>query len=415
MKKTNLILILSLSFFGIPLVATDEPTSKGLLEASRVLDVLGAWQPAELSHATKKLLISVFSGNLGDVQKYLKDPEVQINTTDQPMDAYSAGGIGTPLQHAISHGHKHIIDYLLTEPRLDVNARNMMGNSALHEIIKYTELSLDDQKEVIIKLINKEPNLVNTKNFDGNTPLFYVKNLEIALLLLSKGALLKVRNNRGQTALHLKGPHPEIVNLLADTYADLADLNAQDSRGWTALHNFASTESAAEAITILLKKGTDPNIKNRYGFTPLYSAAFAGLVENAKALLASPKINLTIKANTELTALEQAETIEDIMMMPPHQLASYQKGRAEVARAIKEHLRYSPLRAAWLVSLGAATAVQDEYPTTAGAPVGSADGGAPSSDDRPLLKIPAHFDLGVEKSKFDPGVEESKGHDSDVD
>jgi hypothetical protein len=34
--------------------------------------------------------------------------------------------------------------------------------------------------------------------------------------------------------------------------------------------------------------------------------------------------------------------------------------------------------------------------------------------------MPAHFDLGVEESKFDPGVddpgvEESKGHDSDVD
>jgi len=51
-----------------------------------------------------------------------------------------------------------------------------------------------------------------------------------------------------------------------------ADVNKADRRGNTALHHAIINENH-EAIHSLIKNGSDPNLKNNYGFSPLDKAS----------------------------------------------------------------------------------------------------------------------------------------------
>jgi hypothetical protein len=112
----------------------------------------------------------------------------------------------------------------------------------------------------------------------GNTPLHWAAtggNLEVAELMIARKLNVDVKNNAGQTPLHLaiKGPDPplnrgrhqycSVVNMLL---ANHADINAQDDEGRTPLHYSIRFGALAR---LLLKKGSDPSIRDRSGETPL--------------------------------------------------------------------------------------------------------------------------------------------------
>ena len=72
------------------------------------------------------------------------------------------------------------------------------------------------------------------RDADGETPLFYVAQPDVAQLLLEAGASVYARNDYGMTPLHdasILG-RIEIVQLLLEAGADV---NARDERGWTPL------------------------------------------------------------------------------------------------------------------------------------------------------------------------------------
>ena len=98
--------------------------------------------------------------------------------------------------------------------------------------------------EQIESILAEKPELVNTKDDDGYTPLHLAVTIfgkqEAVKLLIAKGADVNAKGNMGATPLHLtltKLGDKEMVKLLVDNGADV---NAKDNLGGTVLHHLTA-------------------------------------------------------------------------------------------------------------------------------------------------------------------------------
>ena len=126
----------------------------------------------------------------------------------------------------------------------DVNAKNSYGWTPLHEAAYWGNLD-------IAKLLLERGADVNAKSSVGNTPLYWAasrNNLDIAKLLIENGADVNAKDLNGMTPLHWAAHRGnlDIAKLLIENGADV---NAKDSDGKTPLDRSASTN-----ITALLRK-----------------------------------------------------------------------------------------------------------------------------------------------------------------
>ena len=139
--------------------------------------------------------------------------------------------------------HLEKIEVMLESGLVDVNAKDNRGWSPLHWA------SANNAIEVAKLLIERGAD-VDAKNVDGWTPLHWASArnyIELAELLIKAGADVNSENNDGQTPLHWASwnSHIEIVKFLIEKGADV---EAKDNRGITPLHLAYSDE-----MKVLLK------------------------------------------------------------------------------------------------------------------------------------------------------------------
>ena len=210
----------------------------------------------------------------------------------------------TALMLAAAKGHKEIVGALL-EKDANVNAANQYGNTALIWAAENGHVA------TVSALLEKGAN-VNTKNQYGDTALIWAaKNghLEIVRALLEKGAEVNAKNNNGSTALMWAAwnGHEKIaeqLNTVIEANEHLikagksgnlydarkalqngANVNTQDTKGYTALI-WAAREGHIEIVRALLEKDSiEVNTKNQYGNTALIWAAMNGYKEIVELLL----------------------------------------------------------------------------------------------------------------------------------
>lgn len=105
----------------------------------------------------------------------------------------------------------------------------------------------------------------------GTTPLHHavrMRQTEIAVLLIERGADPRLTDSHGQTALHLAEDRAVAERLIAQG----ADVHARDHFGFTALHT-ACRRADLDVAALLLDSGADVNAENADGRTPYRCAS----------------------------------------------------------------------------------------------------------------------------------------------
>ena len=170
-------------------------------------------------------------------------------------------------------------------------------------------------------LIDKYHVNVNTKNEYGETSLykaFFNNATNACKLLIKKGADVNIRNNQGETPLHLA------TQLMYDdvVWCELllkkgADVNARDNNGLTPLHSVLNSlcycEDKLPVVKLLIKKGADVNAIAYRDRTPLLSAIIGIRKEDrlsAIKLLIDNGADINYKDKKGHTPLDYVEYLE---------------------------------------------------------------------------------------------------------
>ncbi|XP_065012078.1 probable E3 ubiquitin-protein ligase XBOS32 isoform X1 [Musa acuminata AAA Group] len=220
---------------------------------------------------------------------------------------YSTFGVrNSPLHYSAAQGHHEIVS-LLIESGVDINLRNIRGQTALMQACQYGHW------EVVQTLILFKANIHRTDYLNGGTALHFASlngHTRCIRLLLAdyipsapnfwnmmrgkstresstpdfdKSALSKFVNQKadgGITALHMSAlnGHAESVHLLLDLGASIFEVTVEDGStidligaGSTPLH-YAACGGNAVCCQVLIARGASLTAENANGWTPLMVA-----------------------------------------------------------------------------------------------------------------------------------------------
>ncbi|XP_067684507.1 putative ankyrin repeat protein RF_0381 [Haliotis asinina] len=185
------------------------------------------------------------------------------------------------VRHMPSHQEDncHELYKLFVEKMADGNLKeNNFGETALHQA---AEARCPECVRLLIEVTD-----VNVQDSHGNTAAHVIHESsffttvednchEILRLLIQKGLDGHIRNEKGQTALHLIASKQcfQGVKLLLD----VSDVNAQDNAGNTAFHHLHSAQFCKDGCEKVyqdhIAKCGDVKLRNRNGLTALHNAA----------------------------------------------------------------------------------------------------------------------------------------------
>ncbi|MDD5139305.1 MAG: ankyrin repeat domain-containing protein [Verrucomicrobiales bacterium] len=170
------------------------------------------------------------------------------------------------IHNAARHGEIRKIKMLLwLNPDL-VNSKDIYGNTPLH--IAANGGSVDE----LALLVDYKAD-VNAKSNNGGTPLLfasYANRQDEAEWLLAHKADINAKNDKGETPLQKAAAlnNKDMVEMLL---ANKADVNAKDNDGMTPLH-WAAKYAKKDLVELLLTNKADINARDKNGYTPLHLA-----------------------------------------------------------------------------------------------------------------------------------------------
>lgn len=180
-----------------------------------------------------------------DLVKHLVDLGADVHAVDDdgrtPLHCYKV--------------NKECIQYFIETCGLEVNARDLKGNTPLIYITY--ESDVDCLRYLIEK--GADVNAVDNEGWSALGSALYGEDKEIIALLLQNGAEVNVSWEKGETPLHYAVKHcgSEIVKLLIEAGADVY---ATDEQGDTPLYVACSKNKLdVECIRVLVENGVDVN------------------------------------------------------------------------------------------------------------------------------------------------------------
>jgi ankyrin repeat protein len=192
----------------------------------------------------------------------------------------------TPLLLAVRKGNLEIVKLLLSAGAKP-NYQHEDGDSPLLAAIE------SKNKAIVEELVRAHAD-VNLSNKDGDIPLtlaFEKRQAEIVAFLLQAGADVKKRGTRGGTVLHWAIPEsnlPQNAKNLRFILDAGADIEAKDEEhGFTALMLSLDSPALLSTTALLIQRGADVNVRDKYDDTPLMIAATGGFEPQIELLLKS--------------------------------------------------------------------------------------------------------------------------------
>ena len=184
---------------------------------------------------------------------------------------------------AALRGQNSVLEFLQHKCRIDINAVDLDGRSALHALAA-----------------------------DSHQPCKW--NNETVRILLSAGIDLDKVDRLGRTALHWAAATGKVSVasqiLLVSAGRSLARARAATERGRTALH-LAAENNHAEMVKLLLRNGALKEATSDGNWTALLNAAKNGHEETVDALL-SADANVNARTSSGMTALHWAAELNHI-------------------------------------------------------------------------------------------------------
>uniref|UniRef100_A0A8C9W969 Ankyrin 2 n=1 Tax=Scleropages formosus TaxID=113540 RepID=A0A8C9W969_SCLFO len=184
----------------------------------------------------------------------------------------------TPLAIALQQGHNQVVSILLEN-----DTKGKVRLPALHIAARK-----DDTKSAALLLQNDHNADVQSKVRErrGFTPLHiaaHYGNVNVATLLLNRGAAVDFTARNGITPLHVasKRGNANMVRLLLDRGSQI---DAKTRDGLTPLH-CAARSGHDPAVELLLERGAPMLARTKNGLSPLHMAAQGDHVECVKHLL----------------------------------------------------------------------------------------------------------------------------------
>ncbi|XP_034933587.1 serine/threonine-protein phosphatase 6 regulatory ankyrin repeat subunit B-like [Chelonus insularis] len=158
----------------------------------------------------------------------------------------------------------------------NINIQDKSGQTPLHVAVANNNL------EAVRLIMTRKPDLC-IRNVLGDTSLHVAsatKNIrpEIVQEILRTRVCLNLKNDDGLTPLHIATIHNNI-ELMTD-YLDLGaktDITDNENR-WTPLHH-ATMVRYSHAALLLLRRGANPNITDKFGQSPIFNAVMGGEVD----------------------------------------------------------------------------------------------------------------------------------------
>ncbi len=188
--------------------------------------IFGLFLIINCSSLEEKITQSAYNGDLESLKKLLNANQ-NINVQDERG--------WTPLMSASESGKLEVVKYLL-ENKAKTNLRNEKGDTALIRA-----------------------------SVTGH--------VEIVKLLIIAGASVHLKNKKGYTPLMkaAERDHVDVMRVLIENGAKVNEVKIPDKDLDTALH-LAINEEAEGAVSLLIQKGSNINLKNSDGFTPIMLA-----------------------------------------------------------------------------------------------------------------------------------------------
>ncbi|MFC1781263.1 ankyrin repeat domain-containing protein [Planctomycetota bacterium] len=254
----------------------------------------------ESALSTNNLHIAARNGNR-EIVELLIDEGADVNA----KTSYNI----TPLHYAVENGHKEIVELLLANGAdLSIKRNTLIssGFTALHDAVDLGQIDIvelliaggadvnvltdsDVSPLYIAELKDYEEiaNLLRKNGAEDISPTLYGAfengDIEQIKLLISQGADINVKINRGQTLLHMASERgdKEIAELLIENGADI---NAKNNAGGSSLHS-AVMSGHKNIVELFIEAGADVNIISNSGDTPLDIAQGRGQNEIVELLL----------------------------------------------------------------------------------------------------------------------------------
>lgn len=184
----------------------------------------------------------------------------------------------TPLHYAVNKSNISVIITLLNAGA-GVNIQDIGGSTPLHFLLGQLNCGTIETEQIFSRVLAPKFRVnLNLKNCDGNTLLHVAASCsseKIFFMLLKAGAVVNIKNNQNATPLHLvikskKSPDLAaalVKKILKPKYA--ADFNAKDVHGNTPLH-LATMAMNKDIIKSLLKAGANVNLRNDHDDAPIH-------------------------------------------------------------------------------------------------------------------------------------------------